>query len=357
MKDLARSSRFLPTLAMASLLGLSACKPAATDAPLGDAQRPPLMTVSVREIQAEEMPREIRVTGQTLPNRVVSLKAQTPGQVQATPVVEGARVEAGTVLVSLAPEDRAARLTQAQALLEQTRLEYEAAQRLTQRSLAPESSLAQARAAFRQAEQQVEAAQLDMAKTEISAPIGGVLEARSVEVGDYVGIGDPIAELIEIDPILLTGQIPEALIHLVHVGETAHASLPNGRTVDGKIRFVARTAENATRTFRVEVEVPNPEADIPAGQTADIAIETERVMAHRISIALVSIADDGRFGVKYVDDENRVRFLEADLVRSSPDAIWVTGLPNTLRLITTGQGFTKEGDLVEPKAETTELRP
>ncbi|MDP0500382.1 MAG: efflux RND transporter periplasmic adaptor subunit [Verrucomicrobiota bacterium JB022] len=311
------------------------------------------MKVKVVELQAEEIAREIRAAGYTAANRAVTIRAETPGQVQETPAAEGSRVEAGTVLARLSPEDRAARVARAEASLEQARLQYEASQRLAERSLTAESGVAQARATFRQAQQELEALQLDLGKTTVKAPFAGIFQERFVEVGDYVGVGDQVAQVLELDPIVVRGEVTELQINQVHEGESAAAVLPGGRRVQGEITYVSALANAQTRTFTVELTVPNSDLRIPAGQSAEIVIETDRVPAHRVSIAYVSIDDDGRFGVKYVDDEQRVRFVEADLVRSTPDAIWVTGLPDQIQLITSGQGFTKEGDLVEPEAENT----
>ena len=83
-----------------------------------------------------------------------------------------------------------------------------------------------------------------------------------------------------------------------------------------------------------------------------VEFETEIVQAYEISPGLISIADDGRFGVKTVDADNRVRFFEADIVSSDPDTLWLTGLPETIRLITVGQGFVQPGDIVEVVPET-----
>lgn len=327
----------------------------AEEVPLGDTQTPPLMTVKVRELQAEEIPREIRIPGHTSPNRAITLRAETPGRVMATPVKEGGMVEEGAVLVRLDPEDRAARVTQAEAALEQARLEYEAAQRLAERSLTAESGVAQAKAAFRAAEQQLEALKLDQGKTTLKAPYKAVFEERFVEVGDYVGVGDQVAQLIEIDPIVVEGEVSELQISQVHEGEEAEAVLPGGKKVHGQIRYVAALADEQTRTFRVEVEVDNSDQKIPAGQSAEIVIETDRVFAHQISVAYVSIDDDGRFGVKYVDADNHVQFVEADLVKSNPEYVWVAGLPKKIKLITTGQGFTKDGDLVQTEPDNSFL--
>ena len=75
----------------------------------------------------------------------------------------------------------------------------------------------------------------------------------------------------------------------------------------------------ATRTFAVEIA-------LPLGQTA----------AHRISPAVLTLAGDGRVGVKTVNDANVVVFYPATLVREDKQGLWIGDLPQTIRLITVG---------------------
>ena len=92
-------------------------------------------------------------------------------------------------------------------------------------------------------------------------------------------------------------------------GAEGEAVLPGGRTVPGKIAYVSSVADETTRTFRVELEIANPGGVLAEGLTSDLRIPTGSMRAHMISLSLLSLADDGRVGVKAVDDGNIVRFL------------------------------------------------
>ena len=67
----------------------------------------------------------------------------------------------------------------------------------------------------------------------------------------------------------------------------------------------------------------------------------------------VSLSPEGRLGVKTVDDEDRVVFNAIEIVRAEIDGIWVTGLPETARIITVGQGFVNAGEIVAPAPANT----
>jgi len=339
-------------LALYMLTGLGGCRQK-PEVPVAEVAGPgkALMTVQVREMQAERISREVMLTGKTMPNRSVDLKAETAGQVIAVADRRGMLLAEGELIAAIELKDREERLAQGRAALEQARLLYDAALRLQEQGLRSASQMAEALSQLRGAEQMVRAMELDLRNTKIIAPFKGVLQERLVEVGDYLGIGDPVARLIDLDPIVVEGEVTEFQIGFIRIGEVGHAHLADGRIVDGIIRYVAGEADPHAHTFTVELEVPNPKADILAGITAQIEVETEKVAAYRISPGLISIADDGRFGVKIVDEENRVRFVEADIVRSEPDALWLSNLPDKIRLITIGQGFTQPGDQVNVELE------
>jgi membrane fusion protein, multidrug efflux system len=341
-------------LCLYMLTGLFSCRQSGADPSAGVVNGKPVMTVKVRELEAREVVREVVLSGKTIASRRVELRAETAGRVVGVADRRGRVVKAGEVVVEIELNDRPDRLAQARAALEQAQLEHEAGQRLEQQGLRPAFEVAAALARLRGAEQQVRAIEVDIRNTRLTAPFDGILQDRMVEVGDYLGIGDPAARLIELDPLVVTGEATEFQIAFLHIGELAHARLMDGRELEGRLRYVAGEADPLTRTFPVELEVANPGNAIQAGLTARIAVETERVPAYRISPALISIADDGRFGVKTVDPQQVVRFYEADIVKTEPDAIWLAGLPEKILLITVGQGFTQEGDRVNTELESAQ---
>jgi len=340
-------------LSIYMLTGLVGCgKPESAENTVEADVSKPLMSVRTRNMTATAVPREVIVTGKTSPSRTVTLKAETPGAFNYVAEDRGKTVRKDQLIAEVDLDDRPQRLKQAQAALEQTQLEYDSTLRLQDRDLRSSSQVAQALSRLRGAEQLLQMIDLDIEKTRLVAPFDAILHDRYVEEGDYVGIGDPVAYLIDLDPLVITGELTEFQIGLIKIGESGTARLASGQEVEGTIRYVSGEANSITRTFTVELEVSNPDMELPGGVTAEISIETEIVQAYEISPGLISIADDGRFGVKTVDADNRVRFFEADIVSSDPDILWLTGLPETIRLITVGQGFVQPGDIVEVVPET-----
>ena len=239
---------------------LAGHEPPATPAPVASTGPvPPQMTVRVVESVARPIAPEIVVNGHTEAVRTVQLKAETDGRVVETPAVEGSLVEAGALIASLDLRDRQSRVSEMQAAVAQRELEYDAARKLGAKKFQSETQVAQALTQLEAARAALHQAKLDLEHVTIEAPFKGVVERRMVEAGDYVEPGDPVAEVIEQDPFLVVGDAPETIVARFAVGEPGAAMLADGRTMVGRIRYVASRADADTRTFRVELEVPNPE--------------------------------------------------------------------------------------------------
>jgi membrane fusion protein, multidrug efflux system len=319
----------------------TAVPPAAQVAPA-----PASMTVRVVDSVARKVAPELVVNGHTEPARVVQLKAETSGRVVETPAVEGATVAAGSLIAQLDLRDRESRVREQEANVAQRQLEYEAARKLGAKQFQSETRVAEALAQLEAARAQLDEARLDLAHVTIEAPFKGVVERRMVEAGDFVEPGDPVAEVIEQDPFLVVGDAPETTIGRFELGEPGLAMLADGRTVVGRIRYVATMANAETRTFRVELEVANADGRIPAGMSAQVVVREPEQMAHRVSAASLVLADDGEIGIKTVDADGVVRFYPARIAKAETDAVWLAGLPERLQVIVTGQGFVAAGEKV-----------
>lgn len=314
------------------------------------------MTVSVRRSQAKTTQRTIVASARTEPDRAIEIKAETAGEVVAIAVERGANVAAGRLLVELDIRDREATLAEVEALIRQRELEHQAAERLREEQFISEAELAAKYAALVSANAARDRIALDIEYTRIRAPFDAVVFDRLVEIGDYVGVGDPIAQLVHADPLIVVANVNERSIGSLSVGSTGTARVLGGAEIAGVVRYLSPVADEATRSFRVELAIPNPDLALRVGTSAEIVLGVESIVAHEVSSALLTLADDGAVGIKLVDTSNRVRFVPIEIVESTAaGGMLITGLPEEARIITVGQGFVAEGQLVTPVEETSEL--
>lgn len=307
--------------------------------------------VRVRSQSAELVLRTITVNGKTAPARVVSLTAETDGRIETIGAARGASIERGSIIVSLDERDRTARLAQAAATVKQREVEYEGRLKLKSESYVSEAQLQEAVAMLETARAELIRAKLDLGYMNIRAPFGGAIQSRDVEVGDFVKRGDPIATFVDNRTIIVSANLSEFDARYVEVGDIAEASLATGETVKGQIRYIAPVADEATRTFGVEMEIDNSDGSLRVGGTAELRIPAEEVLAHRISASLLTLDDAGNVGVKIINEQGLVEFVVADIALSSNEGIWLAGLPQSATIITVGQGYVANGALVNAVPE------
>ena len=331
--------------------GLVTQSPTTAVTPMSDSAEN-IAAVAVQEFMANGVTRFISSPAEVKPERAILLRAQTAGRVQSLPVTMGSRVNAGTTIVGIELGDRAARLEGARAELVQRERDNEATEELSAEGFATKARVREVFAALQAARARVKEVEEDVSNTAIKASFGGILDSLDVEVGEYVAVGDEVAKVVDNNPLIVEAQVAQQNVKLLEIGSSAGVSFVTGQERVGTIRFISVQADPNTRTFRVEVEVENSDESIPSGTSAKVNIPLGDVPAHFISPAIFSLDTDGTLGVKSVDENDIVQFHAVDIVRAESDGVWITGLPEQVRIITKGQGFVTAGEAVRPTVLT-----
>lgn len=314
-----------------------------------------VVQVEVMLSHAQPITRMADVSGRTAPVRSVTVRAETSGRVTQIGSERGELIANNAVIARLSPNDRPAQLRQTKALREQRRLQYQAAEQLQEKGYQTKLDLAQAKANMELAEAQVEEIQEDINNTVVRAPFAGILETRPVEEGDFVSVGDEIGRIIDQDPFIVTGHVSEDIIGYLETGQAGSVTLVDGQTRQGKLRYIASDADPQTLTYLVELLVPNPDGRLISGASAQMRLPLEEVMAHEVEPAILTLNAAGDFGINSVDDNDRVQFNPADMVRNADGKAWLAGLPEELRIITVGQGFVTADDKVKISREDSDI--
>ncbi len=210
------------------------------------------------------------------------------------------------------------------------------------------SAVESVRAAIAGAEAAVASAERELSKLRIQAPFAGLLETDTAEIGSLLQPGGACATVIQLDPIKLVGFVPEIDVAKIEPGARARARLASGETIIGNVSFIARSSDPMTRTFRVEVEVPNTDLAIRDGQTVEIMVAAEGRPAHLLPQSALTLDDDGRIGVRLLGGGNIARFAPVDILRDTIEGVWVSGLEDAVEVITVGQEYVVEGVTVDP---------
>ncbi|GAB59315.1 efflux RND transporter periplasmic adaptor subunit [Rheinheimera nanhaiensis] len=284
--------------------------------------------------------------GQVLPWRSVSIKAQQAGRIEALLKLQGDAVQQGDDLLRISDEGRSTILAQAKANLTLRQTELASAKTLGKAQFLSATELTRLQSELAKAEAEMQTASLALRQTVPQAPFAGVIDRRHVEVGSLVQSGSELLQLVQIDKLKVTAQIPQQHIAAMHTGQQAQIRLLDGRSLQGELSFISYAADSATRSFYIEVTVDNPQQWRIAGASATVEILLDSVQAHRVSPALLSLADSGQLTIAVVDEKQQVMTYPVTILTVDNNGAWVSGLPQRARIITQGAGFVASGDKV-----------
>lgn len=308
--------------------------------------------VSVIEAKVVDHSRKLVLAGRTEADRRVTVAARSGGVLTELRVRRGARVKEGEIIAVLSDDARKAQVAQAESLVIQRRTELDAKRKLIVSGAVPKLELVNLEAQLAAAEAALAAAQAELERGLVRAPFSGIVHDVTVEVGGAAlpMMGREIATIVALDPMLAVVEVSERRLGGLRVGDVAEVRLVTGESQTGKVRFVAKTASQGTRTYRVEVELPNPDGAIPDGITAEVAVPVAASAAARVPRSALTIASNGDIGVRIVGADGTVAFNRVSVVEDQQTFMWVAGVPNGARVIVRGQDFVREGQTVETVA-------
>lgn len=311
----------------------------------GDAGTP-LRSVRTETFTIQPMDIEAPLRGRTKASASVTLVPETSGVVDIVHVTKGQRVAANDLICTLEQGTRKAAVAQAEAALAQAQSQYDTNASLREEGLAPANSGLQLEAALSAAKAGLENAQAELDRTEVRTKVAGVVQEPLATPGEMLGPQAPCATIVELDPMLFVGSVPETRIALAKVGLPATITTVTGQEVEGTVSYISSTADAATRSFPIEIEIPNADGNIRDGLTAEANVKLGTAPAHMLPQSVLTLADDGVLGVRSVVD-GVVEFHPVTIIMDTREGIWVTGLPPKVDIITVGQEYVQAGQKVD----------
>ena len=302
--------------------------------------------VVVQEITARPYPNTIILQARSEADKLVTVASETGGTISQLPASKGSFVQKGQIICRIDVGARAAQLAQARAQRDARKIEFNAAQKLVKQGHMSKSQMAAAQAAFDASVAAVKSALVELERTKIRAPFDGILDRQPVKIGHYMSPGQPCGTIIYKDPLLVVGYISENQINRIAIGATGQAKLSSGEVAQGKVRYIAESPNLTTRTFRVELEVANKDLQLRDGMTAELTINAGEVVASRVPQSVLTLAGDGRLGVRVLQN-NRVVIRPIQIIKDDQDGAVVTGLGASEMVIVRGGEFTRDGREVD----------
>jgi multidrug efflux system membrane fusion protein len=304
-----------------------------------------LPKVRTKLSSARKHQRSIMLYGLSEGARSVQVKLETAGRIIEVPLEKGSSVKEGDIIASINMADREARLKEARAKVNSYTIAYEAAQKLSKKQFRSKVQLAESVSKLESAKATLRSISVDIERTVVRAPFDGILNDVSVEIGDYVAIGDVSATIVDLNPILIIGEVTEQASSLISIGDKASIKLNGRNNLEGSVSYISKVGSIQSRTFRIEVSLPNPGGAISSGVTAELRLNQGVVKAHFLSPAALTLNEIGELGIKTVKFD-QVQFHKVQIIDDTQHGVWLTGLPDEVELIVVGQEFVRSNQKV-----------
>ncbi len=304
--------------------------------------------VKTKTLQPQERTAQLLIRGRTKADATISVRAETGGTLERRVVDKGDHVKPGDLLCVIDQGIRKSNLAQAKATLVQAQSDFEGKEELVAKGFSSRTVLRAARASMDAATAALEAAKQDLARTEVHASVAGEITEPIAEAGDNLSPGSLCVTLIDTDPMLFIGQVSERDISKVAVGQKTGVRMVTGEEIIGEISYIAPNSDPNTRTFRVEIAMDNANGKLRDGVTANSIVQLASTKAYMIMPSWLTLADGGEIGVRAVDDNNKVFFVQVTILSQTRNGLWVSGIKPGTRVITLGHEYVAAGELVEP---------
>jgi membrane fusion protein, multidrug efflux system len=223
--------------------------------------------VEAVKVTVDRVVQSVPAVGTLRSNESVIIAPEIAGRVTQLDVKEGEKVAAGTVIATLDQSVYQAQIAQIQASLVLSKINYQRATELLQKSYGTAKSKDEAEAKLHEDQAALTLAEAQLAKSRLTAPFDGVLGLRKISIGQYLSPGDPIVNLEQIDPLKVDFRVPEAYFAIVQVGQTIAIdidALP-GKTFTGTVYAIDPLLDQNGRAIVIRARIPNPESRLKPG--------------------------------------------------------------------------------------------
>ncbi len=318
----------------------------------------PAVNAVTLSLQPSTISDRINLPGNIEPWTTLNLLSKLNGTVEEVLVREGQRVKRGDVIARIDDDDYRIAVERTEAAYNLAKAEFERDRAIYAKGVIPTATLDTNRTRMETTKADFEDAKLQLSRCLVTSPMDGVMQKVDAKVGLQLAVGDPIAEIIDIERVKAVVGIPESDVTAVRglnaIDFTIQALA--GRRLTGKVHYLASSPETVARIFRLELEVDNKAGDILPGMflRADIVKKT---LPAAIVVPYYSVISRNNEQYVYVEEDGvakkraiRLGVMEKWLVEV------VEGLKSGDHLIVEGHRDVEDGQPVKVVKAAREMK-
>lgn len=230
------------------------------------AEKPPINTVALR-LSPTTISDRINLPGYIEPWTRLQLMAKIGGTIEEVLVTDGSRVKKGDVIARIENVDYTIASDRAKAAYNLAKSDFERDREIHKKGVIPTATLDINRTKMETSKADFDNAELMLSRTVVTSPMDGIIRRLDAKVGLQLSIGDPIAEILDIDKVKAIIGIPESDVSAVRKLDTVNLTIQalGDTTIKAEKHFLSPAPETTARLYNMELKIDNPEGEILTG--------------------------------------------------------------------------------------------
>ena len=222
--------------------------------------------------------------GHLEPQSRVMIGSEVAGAIERADFSVGDQVKKGQMLLQIETKKLEVQYKLARSNAELAKEDYQRELQLFAKKLSTRAQLNQLKNRMEVTQYQMELGQLDLKKSQVTAPFDGVISKKMIDQGEYIGMGKELVEILDLSQVKANVNVPEREVTQARREKKVEVSLDavEGKIYEGQISSVSFEADQKSRSFRVEVEVPNPNGELRSGMLARVRMVTKSLFDQMI---------------------------------------------------------------------------
>lgn len=307
--------------------------------------------VTLSDVKIERMNERVAAVGSGRARQQVTLTTRVAGVIDQVLFEGGQLVEANQALIKLNADTEAIAVETAQAQRAQAADTVARYKQLNEGTVT-KVAISEADTALKVADANLRKAKDDLDRMTIKAPFKGIMGLSTLEAGDYLAIGSPIATIDDRSTILIEFTVPEAVASSMKVGIPVRANLitRSGEIIEGKIQAVGTRIDPVSRTLAVRAEIPNPDLKLIPGSTFSISVQLPGQDSPVVPSLAIQWDRQGAF-VWRVTDKNTVERVNAAILDRNGDRVYIDAkLKSGDKIVEEGGSSLRDGQTIRPQS-------
>lgn len=266
--------------------------------------RPPVNVVALT-LSADHLQERISLPGFVKPWLTLNVVTEVRGKIVAKRVAEGSRVKKGDVLATIDDRDYRNAYASAKASYEVAKASENRLRMLFKDRVATQAQIDDIMASVSTSKAAMDNAALALSRCTITAPMAGIVNRIDVDPGQYMDVGKPVAQLLDIDRVKVEVGIPESDVDVVRRLENFSVKLDalGGRVFEGRRFYLSKTTDNFARLYNLEITIDNPDYEILPDMFARVNIVKTDVPSG-LAVPLYALVKKNEMDAVYVVDDN-----------------------------------------------------